>query len=209
MLHSCQEVIQDVCMNCQPALHRELDRPDATGRFELDLATSGRPWPAIVASHARPDLIIGPGLVRFSIAVERSRLCPYQERPLVHFGASRIDGTRVTFACIDRTDDELQQAFTEADERLAFRLAAGWEVKSRWEAYLPSVFVNLVAEFKRVSRPSGLLPGDLTFDPRRSAWVLRPYPIPTGTRRLTISTRHALLIVFDLLISVLTQWNVR
>ena len=59
---------------------------------------------------------------------------------MVFFVVQQIDGSTVTFSSFNRTDDDRKQETTIRDVVLAFRLAAGWEVKGRWKV---AVFESL------------------------------------------------------------------
>lgn len=170
------KVVGEILRTCQTALLAELH--DLGEYAEIDLTNSRRPWPRIVRGHDKWRDIVGPGIIGCSIAVKKGMLCPYQELPLVHFVVKCVDGTRFTFSDARRTDEELQNICTEQDRRLAFRLAAGWEVRGRWEAFRPCVFVNLIQEFRQQHRSDGWQQDDFLFLPSRCvsdipfAWTL-------------------------------------
>jgi hypothetical protein len=117
-------VLQDIRMNCQPALLAELKR---CGEYaEIKFTESCWPWPRIIAGHPQGQQIVGSGILRFAVAVDENKICPYQELALVHFVATRVDGTVSTFFSSSRTDDDFQSNITRNDRLLAFRLAAGF-----------------------------------------------------------------------------------
>ena len=146
--------LSDIRMNCQPALLAELERHGSYA--EIDLTKSTYPWPKIIAGHAEQIRIVGDGVVRFAIVAdsEQSR-DPYQESDLIHFVVDCVDGQRHRFDSLKRTHATKWERRTANDETLAFRRAAGWSVKKRWEAYLPNVFQNLIRDFKAKFRPQG------------------------------------------------------
>jgi len=172
-------VLQDIMMNCQPALLAELQRRGGAcgGYAEVDLTESHWPWPRIVAGHSQISQIVGPGILQFALAVDRNKICPYQQCPLVHFVVTWVDGSIVTFSSLSRTDDDRQNNITRNDRLLAFRLAAGWAVKGRWQAFQRCVFVNIVQDFEKTFRAEGWLRDDFQFFPQQLnrtlfAWTL-------------------------------------
>ena len=101
--------------------------------------------------------IVGAEIVRFSVAAHPERICPYQRCPQVHFVAVRADGSKCRFNGLDKTDADRARECDQQDKCLAFRLAAGWEVRGRWEAFQHRVFVDLIDDFRqscRSERPS-------------------------------------------------------
>lgn len=146
--------LSDIRMNCQPALLAELERHGSYA--EIDLTKSTYPWPKIIAGHAEKIRIVGNGVERFAVVAdsEQSRDA-YQESELIHFVVDCVDGQRHRFDSLKRTHASKWEQRTANDETLAFRLAAGWSVKKRWEAYVPNVFQNLIRDFKEDRRPHG------------------------------------------------------
>ena len=71
--------------------------------------------------------------------------------------AERIDGSTVAFSSSRRTHIDKQNHITRKDQVLAFRLAAGWEVRGRWQAFQYCVFVNIVQDFEKSFREHGWL----------------------------------------------------
>ena len=69
------------------------------------------------------------------------------------------------------------EAGLQGARRLASRLAAGWEVQGRWEAFRECVFVRLMKKFEEQHRPHGWLVKDFKFLPQKGrrtlfAWTL-------------------------------------
>eukprot|EP00928_Gymnodinium_smaydae_P074708 TRINITY_DN57732_c0_g1_i1.p1 TRINITY_DN57732_c0_g1~~TRINITY_DN57732_c0_g1_i1.p1 ORF type:complete len:631 (-),score=49.17 TRINITY_DN57732_c0_g1_i1:173-1996(-) len=168
------KAIEDIVMNCQHALHAELDR--GGDYAEIDLTMSQRPWCRIVTAHKKWRELVGCGVTRFAVAVHRDKISPYQERPLVHFVIERTDGSIATFSDSHRSEADLRSTCLAQDRRLAFRLAAGWEVRGRWEAFKWRVCVDMVDEFEQKRRPAGWLESDFRFQCDGShdffAWAL-------------------------------------
>ena len=99
-----KQAFKDLRMTCQPALHRELRALD--GYAEIDLTLSGRPWPSIVAAHKMRDEIVGPGIVRFTIASDERKLDRHQkDAPLVFCLVKQVDGKITTFSDLERTEE--------------------------------------------------------------------------------------------------------
>ena len=183
------KILGDIMMNCQVALHTKLKH---FGEYaEIDLTYSLRPWPRIIAANKKRFEIIGAGIVRFAIAVRSDKICPHQEKPIVHFVVDRSDGSTITFSDPRRTDGDFRTACTLQDRRLAFRLAAGWSVHGRWEALKECVFVRLIMEFQRQHRPDGWLDSDFEFLPRDGKRTLFAW---TLSDQLQISFRYWLVI---------------
>ena len=148
-----KDVVESILMCCQPALLAQL--VECEDYAEIDLTESGRPWPRIFASFGKKDRcddIVGAGIVRFSVAVHPERICPYQRCPQVHFVAVRADGSKCRFNGLDKTDADRARECDQHDKCLAFRLAAGWEVRGRWEAFKYRVFVDLIDDFRKSCR---------------------------------------------------------
>ena len=81
-----------------------------------------------------------------------------QECAEVHFVAERIDGSTVAFSSSRRTHIDKQNHITRKDQVLAFRLAAGWEVRGRWQAFQYCVFVNISLPWKAAAMHCSVLP---------------------------------------------------
>eukprot|EP00435_Cladocopium_sp_Y103_P011823 s3413_g3.t1 len=146
--------LSDIRMNCQPALLEELKRHGSYA--EIDLTKSTYPWPKIMAGHAEKDRIVGHGVERFAVVADSEQsLDAYQESELIHFVVDCVGGQRHRFDSLKRTHATKWEWRTPNDETLAFRLAAGWSVRKRWEAYVPNVFQNLIRDFKAKFRPQG------------------------------------------------------
>eukprot|EP00435_Cladocopium_sp_Y103_P056313 s868_g19.t1 len=163
-------------LTCQPALHRDLQ---ANGGYaEINLTHSRRPWPAILKGHSQRQEIVGQGVIRFAIAADERKLDPHQQdAPLVFCLVKRVDGTTTTFSDLQRTEETFRQQCLPKDEYLAFRMAAGWEVKGRWEAFEKRVFVNLIREYKEQQKiqqlgPEDLIPPTTGNRPQEFAWRL-------------------------------------
>ena len=90
--------------------------------------------------------------MRLSVAAHPERICPYQRCPQVHFVAVRADGSKCRFNGLDKTDADRARECDRHDKCLAFRLAAGWEVRGRWEAFKYRVFVDLIDDFRKSCR---------------------------------------------------------
>lgn len=108
------------------------------------------------------DEIVGPGVDRFAIASDERKLDKHQQHaPLVFCLVKRIDGKITTFSDLERTEETFQKQCLPKDEYNAFRWAAGWEVKGRWEAFQHGVFKNVIRDFKDQHQIQQWAEGDL------------------------------------------------
>ncbi|CAK9090356.1 Uncharacterized protein SCF082_LOCUS42618, partial [Durusdinium trenchii] len=144
--------LSDIRMNCQPALLRTLEDK---GNMEIDLTHSRRPWLGILKAHQELKWITGSDINRFIVAVDREKLDPYQEVPMIYFEVRTADGHRHRFRDLDRTEETMFRQPEKKDITLAFRLAGGWEVQGRWTAFEVNVFQNLIENFREKERPDG------------------------------------------------------
>lgn len=152
--------LSEIRMNAQPALLKSLENKQWV---EIDLTTSDYPWQGIIKGHkeeGEKSLFTGPGIKSFAIASDWDIRDPYQGCPLIFFVVETLDGQRHTFHKLERTDETMRSICSCKDKTLAFRHAAGWQVKNRWQAFQDNVFQNLLADFRKAKRPDGYQEGD-------------------------------------------------
>ena len=68
----------------------------------------------------------------------------------------RVDGSTEQFSCLRCTHADVQECISDKDRALAFRLATGWEVQGRWQAYKYCVFKHIIQEFETPRSKGGL-----------------------------------------------------
>ncbi|CAK9000042.1 unnamed protein product [Durusdinium trenchii] len=78
-------------------------------------------------AHQELKWITGSDINRFIVAVDREKLDPYQEVPMIYFEVRTADGHRHRFRDLDRTEETMFRQPEKKDITLAFRLAGGWE----------------------------------------------------------------------------------
>eukprot|EP00437_Effrenium_voratum_P023556 CAMPEP_0181408806 /NCGR_PEP_ID=MMETSP1110-20121109/6491_1 /TAXON_ID=174948 /ORGANISM="Symbiodinium sp., Strain CCMP421" /LENGTH=735 /DNA_ID=CAMNT_0023531289 /DNA_START=46 /DNA_END=2256 /DNA_ORIENTATION=+ len=169
--------VNEIRMNCQPAMLKALEQK---WWVEIDLTNSGRPWRGIIKGHKEEKSIFRftrPGITRFAIAADWNKRDPYQETPLIYFVAETGDGHVHTFHTLDRTDETMLKEVSRKDQILAYRHAAGWEVKKRWQAFEENVFQNLIRDFEATERQNGYW--DTDFQPPAAAPSLYAWRLST------------------------------
>ncbi|CAE7787164.1 unnamed protein product [Symbiodinium sp. CCMP2592] len=71
---------EDVRRGCEPALRRALETSES-GYVELDLTETSWPWGRILAAHRERQNLVGSGVVRFALAMDRQVLRKHQTDP--------------------------------------------------------------------------------------------------------------------------------
>eukprot|EP00929_Paragymnodinium_shiwhaense_P059564 TRINITY_DN29830_c0_g1_i6.p1 TRINITY_DN29830_c0_g1~~TRINITY_DN29830_c0_g1_i6.p1 ORF type:complete len:893 (-),score=152.53 TRINITY_DN29830_c0_g1_i6:203-2881(-) len=143
------------------------------------------PWQKFIAglSEKVRDTVVGDGVKRFGIRVQRNILCPYTGEPQVNFLITRLNDTRVIHHPHQDRDEPLRFEFADGRpidhpardrhaEIRAFRLATEWSTRNRWPACVPNAFQTVLRCFKAERRPDGWQDDDFYFAHELSSFKL-------------------------------------